>query len=242
MQFDFENYAFIIFDEFYRCACWNSLKLAGISTFFCLIIGYPMAYSIVQAKTPRRRFILLTLAILPFWTSFLTRVYAWVNLLSKEGVINHFLQMIGIIDEPIPLMHNDFATATGIIYTYLPFMIFPLYVALEKIERSLLEAAFDLGCKPFMTFWKITVPLSFPGIFAGISLVFIPAVGEYIIPEILGGTKSLTIGSILWSEFFINRDWPVACSLAIIMVILLFIPIVLLELAQKMVAKRVHLR
>lgn len=228
LRISIANYAVVLGDALYRMAYLNSVLIAGISTLVCLLIGYPVAYGITRAKK-RWQILLLILAVLPFWTSFLVRVYAWVNLLSPQGVVNHCLMSLGWIKTPLPLMNNMGAVVIGIVYSYLPFMIFPLFASLEKINTHLLEAAYDLGCRPMGAFWRIVVPLSAPGIISGASLVFIPAVGEYIIPELLGGSTSLTIGRILWHEFFTNRDWPVACALAVIMIGLLLIPIILFE-------------
>lgn len=237
IQISFENYVFVLSQGLYRHVYWNSLMIAAITTLLCLVIGFPMAYGILRAR-PHMRMVWLGLAILPFWTSFLVRVYAWMNLLSTHGVVNEFLMGIGVIKEPLGLLHNDIAVGIGMVYSYLPFMIFPLYVGLTKIEPEMLEAAFDLGCRPITAFWRILVPLSRSGIFAGASLVFIPAVGEYLIPEFLGGPTSLTIGRVLWFEFFTNRDWPVACSLATLMIFILLVPMILIEKLQSSLDKR----
>lgn len=221
------NYISVLKDSFYRAAYGNSLFIASISTLLCLVIGYPMAYGISRSK---RQMIWLSLAILPFFTSFLVRVYAWISLLSPRGLINHYLTSLGF--SPLPLMNNLYAVIIGIVYSYLPFTVFPLYASLSKIDNRLLEAAYDLGCRPLSAFWRITVPLSRAGIISGASLVFIPVVGEYIIPELLGGPTCLTIGRLLWSEFFINRDWPVAATIAVIMIALVVIPMILFEKLQ----------
>jgi len=218
------NYLWLLEDELYWFSYLNSVKIAAISTFFCLLIGYPMAYAIARSK-PSHRNVLLLLIILPFWTSFLLRVYAWIGILKNNGVVNNILMGLGIIDEPIVMMQTDFAVYLGIVYSYLPFMILPLYANLEKLDGTLLEAAADLGCKPIAAFLKITLPLSMPGIIAGCMLVFIPAVGEFVIPALLGGPDTLMIGRILWDEFFSNRDWPVASAVAIAMLLFLVIPI-----------------
>ncbi|OJX12012.1 MAG: putrescine ABC transporter permease PotH [Caedibacter sp. 37-49] len=219
------NYQLLKEDSLYLSGYVESLRIAGLATFFCLLIGYPIAYGIsrVNAKT---RIILLLLVILPFWTSFLIRVYAWIGLLNYHGIINNFLLDLKIISQPLPLNNNKFSVCLGIVYSYLPFMILPLYSALEKIDYQILEAAYDLGCKPARAFWTITVPLSMKGIIAGSMLVFIPAVGEFVIPELLGGPDTIMIGKILWTEFFTNRDWPVAAALAMAMLILLVLPII----------------
>jgi putrescine transport system permease protein len=209
----------------------SSLKVASISTVFCLLLGYPMAYGIARANAKWRNTLLL-LIILPFWTSFLLRVYAWMGLLGNNGLINQALMGIGIIDEPIVMLQTDFAMYIGIVYSYLPFMILPLYSNLEKHDLTLLEAAVDLGSKPFKAFLSITLPLSMPGVIAGSMLVFIPAVGEFVIPRLLGGTDSLMIGRVLWDEYFLNRNWPIASSVAIALLILLVIPIMIFQRFQ----------
>jgi putrescine transport system permease protein len=202
-----------------------------VSTILCLLIGYPMAYGIARSK-PSWRNLLLLLVMLPFWTSFLLRVYAWIGILKNNGVINNFLMWLGIIDEPIVMLQTNFAVYIGIVYSYLPFMVLPLYTAIEKLDLSLLEAAADLGCRPVKAFFRITVPLTKNGIVAGCMLVFIPAVGEFVIPALLGGPGSLMIGRVLWEEFFNNRDWPIASAVAIAMLLLLVIPIMILQRFQ----------
>jgi len=222
------SYEFLLSDELYAVAYLNSIKIALLSTILCLLIGYPMAYGIARAPGAWRN-ILLMLVILPFWTSFLIRVYAWIGILKNNGVLNNALMGLGIIDQPLPMLHSDFSVYVGIVYTYLPFMILPLYANLAKMDESLLEAASDLGCRPWKAFTSITLPLSFPGIIAGSMLVFIPAVGEYVIPALLGGPDTLMIGKVLWNEFFRNRDWPVASAVAIAMLVFLVIPIVIFQ-------------
>lgn len=222
------SYRFLLSDELYAVAYLNSIKIALVSTILCLLIGYPMAYGIARAPGTWRN-ALLMLVILPFWTSFLIRVYAWIGILKNNGVLNNALIGMGIIDQPLPMLHNDFSVYVGIVYSYLPFMILPLYANLAKMDESLLEAASDLGCRPWKAFVSITLPLSFPGIIAGSMLVFIPAVGEFVIPELLGGPDTLMIGKVLWNEFFRNRDWPVASAVAIAMLILLVVPIVIFQ-------------
>jgi putrescine transport system permease protein len=218
------NFGFILSDSLYTVAYLNSVKIALVSTVAALIIGYPMAYAI--AKAPRTwRGPLLMLIILPFWTSFLIRVYAWIGLLNDTGLINSFLIWLGLIDQPIQMIRTDFAVYVGIVYSYLPFMVLPLYATLERMDDSLVEAALDLGCRPWQAFVKVTLPLSLPGIVAGSLLVFIPAVGEFVIPELLGGPDTLMIGKILWQEFFNNRDWPVASAVAIALLLVLVVPI-----------------
>ena len=225
------NYIFLTKESLYFEAFLSSLKVAAISTFFCLLLGYPMSYGIARADASWRNTLLL-LVILPFWTSFLVRVYAWIGLLRNNGLINNVLMGLGIIDEPIVMMQTDFAMYIGIVYSYLPFMILPLYSNLEKHDNTLLEAAVDLGATPFRAFLRITLPLSLPGIIAGSMLVFIPAVGEFVIPRLLGGTNSLMIGRVLWDEFFSNRDWPLASAVAIALLLLLVLPIMVFQRFQ----------
>jgi len=219
------NYLFLASDSFYVAAYWGSLKIAFISTVICLLIGYPMAYATARASV-QMQIVLLLLIMLPSWTSFLIRVYAWMGILSNQGLLNNTLLWLGLINEPLRLMNTNFAVILGIVYAYLPFMILPLYANLVRLDKRLLEAAADLGSRAFNTFWTITLPLSRGGIIAGSMLVFIPAVGEFVIPELLGGPDTLMIGKVLWEEFFSNRDWPVASALAIIMLALLIIPII----------------
>lgn len=218
------NYAYLIEDPLYVDAYLHSLEIAGISTLLCLLLGYPMAWAIANSS-PSVRNILLLLVILPSWTSFLIRVYAWIGLLKNNGVINNILMWAGIIDQPLPMLHTDFAVYIGIVYAYLPFMILPLYTALLKLDYSLVEASLDLGAKPVRTFFSVILPLTKGGIIAGSMLVFIPAVGEFVIPELLGGPDSIMIGRVMWQEFFNNRDRPVASAVAIIMLLLLALPI-----------------
>ncbi|MBX3695315.1 MAG: ABC transporter permease subunit [Steroidobacteraceae bacterium] len=231
VRLNFGNYLFLLTDDLYVSAYLYSLKVAAISTLFCLLIAYPMAYGIARSS-PATRNLYLMLIILPFWTSFLLRVYAWIGLLQNNGVINKVLMAIGIIDEPITMMQTDFAVFIGIVYSYLPFMILPLYSNLEKHDFTLLEAAADLGASPIKSFLRITLPLSVPGIVAGSLLVFIPAVGEYVIPSLLGSTDQLMIGRVLSDEFFANRDWPVASAVAIAMLLLLMVPIMIFQRYQ----------
>ena len=231
LKLSFANYLFLLQDSLYLQAFLSSLKVAAISTVFCLLIGYPMAYGVARADASWRNMLLL-LIVLPFWTSFLLRVYAWIGLLRNNGVINNVLMALGIIDEPIVMLQTDFAMYVGIVYSYLPFMILPLYSNLEKHDQTLLEAAADLGCRPFHAFLKVTLPLSKPGIIAGSMLVFIPAIGEFVIPRLLGGANSPMIGRVLWDEFFLNRDWPVASAVAIALLLLLVIPIIVFQRYQ----------
>jgi len=220
---------FYLFNEPLYVSSWlYSIKVAFFSTVMCLLLGYPMAYAIARSQ-PTYRNLFLMLVILPFWTSFLLRVYAWIGLLKNDGVINNVLQWLGIIDEPLAMMNTSFAVYIGIVYSYLPFMILPLYSNLEKHDLTLLEAAQDLGAGPIRSFLRITLPLSFPGVVAGSLLVFIPAVGEYVIPSLLGRTDQLMIAKLLSDEFFLNRDWPKASAVAIVMLLLLVLPIMVFQ-------------
>jgi putrescine transport system permease protein len=217
-------------DSLYLRAWGNSLLFAAIATLCCLLLGYPMAYAIARAPK-RRRDLLLLFVILPFWTSFLIRVYAWTGLLRPNGTINNALMALGLVEAPLPLMNNAFGIVLGLVYSYLPFMVLPLYATLEKLDPALLEAASDLGAPPRRAFWSVTVPLSLPGVLAGALLVFIPAAGEFVVPDLLGGPDTLMIGKVLWDEFFTNRDWPVAAALAVSMLALLGVPVALLRRA-----------
>jgi len=222
------SYVYLFNEPLYVSSWLYSISVAGVSTLLCLLLGYPMAYAISRAQ-PSFRNVFLMLIILPFWTSFLLRVYAWIGLLKTDGVINNFLMGIGLIDEPLAMMNTSFAVYIGIVYSYLPFMILPLYSNLEKHDNTLLEAAQDLGAGPIRSFLRITLPLSFPGIVAGSLLVFIPAVGEYVIPSLLGRTDQLMIAKLLSDEFFLNRDWPKASAVAIAMLLLLVVPIMIFQ-------------
>jgi putrescine transport system permease protein len=222
------NYMFLFTDEMYIRGFITSVLIAGTSTICCLLIGFPMAYAIARTSE-KFRSILLMLVVLPFWTSFLIRVYAWIMLLSPCGFINSLLMKFHLIDAPLQLMNNSFAACVGIVYAYLPFMIFPLYNAIEKIDYSLIEAAYDLGSTPTTAFFSIVVPLSAPGIYAGSALVFVPAIGEFVIPELLGGVQTLTIGRLVWNEFFENMSWPTAASLSIVLLMFVVFPIVLAQ-------------
>lgn len=217
------NYQFLFSDDLYARAYLNSIWFAAWATLGCLVIGYPLAYAIVRAPL-RWRNALLLLVILPFWTSFLIRVYAWIGLLQSNGFINTILIDVGLIHTPLTLINNSFSIYVGLIYSYLPYMVLPLYAALEKLDPALLEAAADLGCRPSQAFWRVTLPLSLPGILAGALLVFIPMCGEFVIPDLLGGPSTLMIGHVLWDEFFTNRDWPVASAVAVAMLVLLVLP------------------
>ncbi|MEX0693358.1 MAG: ABC transporter permease subunit [Rhodospirillales bacterium] len=228
----FSNYAFLFTDSLYLAAYTNSVKVAAISTVVCLLIGYPMALGISRVKGNLRT-VLLMLVIVPLWTSFLIRVYAWIGLLKPEGLINAMLIWIGVIEQPLALLHSSFAVYLGITYSYLPFMVLPLYATLEKQDHAILEAAADLGARPIVTFFTVTLPLSLPGIIAGSMLVFIPAIGEFVIPDLLGGSSTLMIGKVLWNEFFQNRDWPLAAAVAILMLLMLIVPLVLWQRQQQ---------
>lgn len=227
-QLDMENFTWLASDDLYWKAYLSSVRIAFISTVFTLLAGYPIAYAMARAA-PEWRPTLLMLVILPFWTSFLIRVYAWMGILSNEGLLNSFLLWTGLIDTPLTLLNTNTAVYIGVVYTYLPFMILPIYAALEKMDDSLLEAAEDLGCSRFQAFWLVTVPLSKQGIIAGCFLVFIPVVGEFVIPSLLGGSGTLMIGKVLFEEFFNNRDWPVASAVAVILLLILVVPIVLFQ-------------
>jgi putrescine transport system permease protein len=229
---NFENYQKLFEDTLYLSTFLYSVEVAAVSTVLCLLLGYPMAYAIARCA-PSTRKLLLMLIILPFWTSFLLRVYAWIGLLKTNGVINNTLLALGVIDQPLTLLYTDFAVYVGIVYSYLPFMILPLYANLEKHDLTLLEAAADLGASPRTAFFRITLPLSMPGIVAGCLLVFIPAVGEFVIPSLLGRTDQLMIGTVLSAQFFGARNWPVASAVAIALLLLLLLPILLFQRYQR---------
>ena len=223
-----DNYAYLLRDEVYATSYWYSLRTAFFSTLFCLLLGYPMAYAI--ARAPKRwQNLLLLVIILPFWTSFLLRVYALEGIIRETGLLNHALLWLGLIDRPLRIMHTTLAVYLGIVYAYLPFMVLPLFATLEKLDHSLLEAASDLGSTRWRAFLDVTLPLSMPGVIAGSMLVFIPAIGEFVIPSLLGGPDSLMIGRVLWDEFFGNRDWPVASAVAIAFLLLLVVPIAIYQ-------------
>jgi putrescine transport system permease protein len=227
-ELDFENFWFLTTDDLYWKAYLSSLQIALTSTVMTLLVGYPIAYAMARSA-PEWRPTLLMLVILPFWTSFLIRVYAWMGILSNEGLLNQFLLWLGVINEPLTILNTNTAVYIGIVYTYLPFMILPIYSALERLDDSLLEAAEDLGCSRLSAFWLVTIPLSKNGIIAGCFLVFIPVIGEFVIPSLLGGSGTLMIGKVLWEEFFSNRDWPVASAVAVILLLILVIPIILFQ-------------
>ncbi len=226
-----DSFRFLLTDKLYAITYFRSVVMAAAATILCLALGFPMAYGIARSS-PKARSLLLLLIVLPFWISFLLRVYAWMGLMNNYGVINNFLMWLGIIDSPIQIMYTDFAVFVGLAYSYLPFMILPLYATLERMDMSLVEAAQDLGASRTRAFWDVTWPLAKPGVIAGCLLVFIPAMGEYVIPYLLGGPESLLIGRVLFDEFFVNRDWPLASAVAIVLLILLVVPIVLLQRYQ----------
>lgn len=230
-QLSWDNYIWLTQDPLYFKAYVSSVVIAAISTFLTLLVGYPIAYGMARAPATVRP-TLLMLVILPFWTSFLIRVYSWIGILKPEGLLNQFLMWAHVIDTPLNILNTNTAVFIGIVYSYLPFLVLPIYSALEKMDYSLVEAAEDLGCPPIMAFWKITFPLSLPGVVAGCFLVFIPAVGEFVIPDLLGGSQTLMIGKTLWNEFFANRDWPVSSAVAVILLLLLVVPIVLFQRAE----------
>ena len=227
----FDNFTYILTDNLYFNTYVNSLKISVTSTIICLLFGYPIAYGIVRSGPVAKPILLFTI-ILPFWTSFLLRVYAWMGLLADQGTINNLLISLGLIDEPIRMLYTEFAVYVGIVYTYMPFMILPLYANMEKLDLSLNEAAADLGSRPTNTFFRVTLPLTVPGIIAGSLLVFIPATGEYVIPDLLGGGNVQMIGRVLFNEFSRNTDWPVAAAVAIVLLFLLVLPIIIFQYYQ----------
>lgn len=226
-----DNFRFLFEDDLYYTSYLKSLRIAGTATVLCLLLGYPMAYGIARTRQPYRN-VLLLLIVLPFWTSFLLRVYAWMTMLGTYGIINNVLVYLGLTDEPLKLLYTDFAVYIGIVYSYLPFMVLPLYVALERLDLDLHEAAADLGARPSRVFFDVTLPLSVPGIVGGCLLVFIPALGEFVIPSLLGGADSLMIGRVLFDEFFTNRDWPLASAVATVLLVLLVLPMMLFQRSQ----------
>lgn len=228
---DLENFGLIWEDPLYWQSYLYSLRIAALTTLIALAIGYPLAYAMASAPA-RWRAILLVLVILPFWTSFLIRVYAWIGILRPEGLLDMALAALGLSDQPLRLLNTETAVLIGMVYSYLPFMVLPLYATLEKLDRSLLEAAADLGATPLRAFLTVTLPLSLPGILAGSALVFIPAIGEFVIPDLLGGPDTTMIGKVLWTEFFSNRDWPLASAVAIVLLVVLVLPLALLQRAR----------
>jgi putrescine transport system permease protein len=237
LKIKFSNYLFLLSDDLYLKAYWSSVKYAAITAAICLLIGYPFAYFMARSPASWRP-ALMMLVMLPFWTSFLLRVYAWKGLLANNGVFNQLFLASGLINEPIKMMNTPFSLVLGMVYVYLPFMILPLYATLSKMDVRLLEAASDLGARPMTTFWKITVPLSKSGIIAGFLLVFIPCVGEFVTPSLLGGPETPMIGRVLWDEFFSNNDWPMASAVAVVVILLLLIPLGVLNRAQADAAGR----
>jgi putrescine transport system permease protein len=223
-----ENFVFLGSDPLYVLSYMKSLQIAAFSTLMLLVIGYLIAYAIT--RTPRRvQAVLVVLVILPFWTSFLIRIYAWMDILQHDGLLNQLLLAFHIVREPPAWLSTNTAVYIGIVYSYLPFMVLPLYAALEKLDESLFEAAADLGCPRWRTFWMVTLPLSAPGVVAGALLCFIPIVGEFVIPDLLGGSQTAMIGQAIWSEFFANKDWPTASAVAVVLVCLLVTPIVVFQ-------------
>lgn len=227
-----ENYLWLVEDNLYWRSYLSSVRIAGISTVLALLVAFPLAYGMARAS-PQLRLLLVMALILPFWTSFLIRVYAWIGILKKEGLLNLALLTLGVIEDPLTIHNTSVAVYIGIVYSYLPFMALPIYASLERLDRDLLEAAADLGASPLRAFWQVTVPLAMPGVVAGCFLVFIPAVGEFVIPDLLGGSSTLMIGKTLWSEFFSNRDWPVSSAVAVVLLLLLVVPIVLFQRMQE---------
>ncbi|MDX3930457.1 MAG: ABC transporter permease subunit [Stenotrophomonas sp.] len=234
LKLNLENYLQLVRDQQYVLAYVSSFRIAAISTVLTLLIGYPMAYAIARMK-PSTRNIMMMLVVLPSWTSFLIRVYAWIGILDRNGLLNQLLLKTGLIDQPLQILYTPTAAYIGIVYCYLPFMVLPLYANLVKHDQRLLEAAYDLGARPWQAFLRITLPLSRAGIIAGCMLVMIPAVGEFVIPEMLGGPDTLMIGRVLWGEFFNNRNWPVASAVAVVMLLLLLVPIFLFNRSQQRV-------
>jgi putrescine transport system permease protein len=234
LQATLANFALLASDQLYLRAYLGSLANAALATVLCLLLGYPIAYAIALARGARRQ-LLLFLVMLPFWTSFLIRVYAWIAILEPNGLLNEFLIGVGLIAAPLPLLNNQFSVELGLVYSYLPFMILPLYGSLSTLDESLIEAAADLGARPFRVFLGVILPLTLPGIAAGSLLVLVPAIGEFVIPDLLGGPDTLMIGKVLWDEFFNNRDWPVASAVAVVLVAVLVVPILA---AQKYLERR----
>ena len=228
---DFENYAFVLGDNLYLHSYLQSVWIAALSTAILILVGFPLAYA--MSRAPRAwRPLLLMLVILPFWTSFLIRVYAWMGILAREGMLNQALQALGVVREPVEILATNSAVVLGIVYSYLPFMVLPLYAALDRLDESLIEAAEDLGAPPWKAFWLVTFPLAVPGLIAGSLLCFIPAVGEFVIPDLLGGSDTLMIGRTLWTEFFSNRSWSIASTIAVLLLIVLIVPMVFYQNIQ----------
>ncbi len=230
-EFTTENYGRLVESDTYWGAYLSSVWIAFVSTFLTLLIGYPIAYGMARAPEHWRPMLLMFI-ILPFWTSFLIRVYAWIGILSSSGFLNTYLQALGIIDEPLAILATNNAVYIGIVYSYLPFMVLPLYASLEKMDDTLLEAASDLGSTPIKAFWQVTFPISLPGVIAGCFLVFIPVVGEFVIPDLLGGSETQMIGKVMWDEFFSTRDWPAASAVAVVLLLILVVPIAIYQKQQ----------
>ena len=235
-ELSFSNYALLASDRLYLDSYLQSLQIAALATLTLLLIGYPIAYAMARAPERLRPFLVMAV-ILPFWTSFLIRIYAWMEILSREGFLSQLLLALGVIDRPVEILYTNTAVYIGIVYSYLPLMVLPLYAALEKMDRTLLEAAADLGAKPFEAFWRVTFPLSLPGVIAGSLLCFIPAVGEYVNPDLMGGSETLMIGKTLWTEFAVNRSWTVSSAVAVVLLFVLIIPILIY---QRVEARSLH--
>lgn len=230
-QLGVDNYAVLLTDRLYLASYLKSLQVAVVSTLMLVVIGYPLAYG--MARAPRRlQSVLVALVVLPFLTAFLIRIYAWINILQREGLFNQTLMALGLVDQPLTWLASDTALFIGIVYSYLPFMVLPIYAVLERMDETLHEAAADLGCPPWRIFWVVTLPLSRPGIVAGALLCFIPIVGEFVIPDLLGSSRTMMIGQTLWLEFFANRDWPIAAAVAVVLLIVLVVPIVIYQHLQ----------
>jgi putrescine transport system permease protein len=227
---DFETYRRLTGDGLYLAAYLSSLRFAGLATVIALLIGYPLAYGMARCSPGAQRLLLMAV-ILPFWTSFLIRIYAWIGILKPEGLLNAALKLVGL--GPVDLLNTAAAVQIGLVYAYLPFMVLPLYAALQRQDPRLLEAAADLGATPIRAFWTVTMPISLPGVIAGCLLCFIPMVGEFVIPDLLGGAGTLMIGKVIWTEFFANRDWPAASAVAIVLLLTLLIPILLFQREQQ---------
>ena len=228
IQLNFENFQFVLGDDIYVRAYLSSLKVAAISTAMVFLIGYPLAYGISRCSE-RWRSVLVFLVIVPFWSSLLIRVYSWMAILRNDGLLNSLLLNLGLIDQPLQIMNTETAIYIGIVYSYLPFMVLPIYANLAAADRTLVESARDLGCSSFSAFWRVTFPLSLAGVAAGCALVFIPVVGEFVIPDLLGGAGTQMIGRTIWVEFFNNRDWPVASAVTVLLLLILVVPIVLVQ-------------
>ena len=227
-----DSFRLLTSDSLYLLSYLKSLEVASISTAILVLVGYPIAYGIARSSRTWRSSLVIAV-ILPFWTSFLIRIYAWINILQRDGLLNDILVRLHALDVPVAWLSSDTAIYIGVVYSYLPFMVLPLYATLEKMDESLLEAAADLGCPRWRAFWLVTWPLSLPGLAAGCLLCFIPIVGEFVIPDLLGGSETLMIGQTLWTEFFSNRDWPVASAIAVALLVLLLIPILVYERMQR---------